>query len=385
MNTIKIGEFLRALRKARGLTQEEVAVKLCLSPKTISRWESGAGIPDINIITAVAELYEVTVDDILRGEKQGIKNSNVTEQTLRLQKENQVKVIQNALMKKYNIFFFSALAVLIVFLLLEIILLFTVSSKVLLPLVPLGIMISFFIMFYFNIEFKNVIKENVDDTLVMAFAKTKDLFRKKYLLYADALALAILFNLILIGIAFSSYEIKHVMYNPFNFTSLQLVIFILLLFGSYLITRRLLVDNSKKVFKLNLVGNIAGVYGVLMLGTLVLINNMSTMTSEKMLDSWILVYLLKRESYIMLIISLVTLGMALASYCFSIIKCKPLFALGGTILGILAMLLISTMSNFAKPEIILYVSFNPLAIISVIISITLAILGYVMLKKAKIN
>lgn len=41
MDTIKIGEFLKALRKAKGYTQEEVANHLMLSPKTISRWENG--------------------------------------------------------------------------------------------------------------------------------------------------------------------------------------------------------------------------------------------------------------------------------------------------------------------------------------------------------
>ena len=44
MDTQKTGEFLRALRKAKGLTQEEVAEQLFLSPKTVSRWESGVSL-----------------------------------------------------------------------------------------------------------------------------------------------------------------------------------------------------------------------------------------------------------------------------------------------------------------------------------------------------
>ena len=51
MDMIKTGDFLRSLRKAKGLTQEDVATRLMLSPKTISRWESGLGLPDISIIT----------------------------------------------------------------------------------------------------------------------------------------------------------------------------------------------------------------------------------------------------------------------------------------------------------------------------------------------
>ena len=57
MDMIKTGDFLRSLRKAKGLTQEDVATRLMLSPKTISRWESGLGLPDISIITDVATLY----------------------------------------------------------------------------------------------------------------------------------------------------------------------------------------------------------------------------------------------------------------------------------------------------------------------------------------
>lgn len=69
MDNSKTAEFLKALRKAKGLTQQDAADALYLSPKTISRWESGDGLPDINIIQSVADLYGVTVDEILRGER----------------------------------------------------------------------------------------------------------------------------------------------------------------------------------------------------------------------------------------------------------------------------------------------------------------------------
>lgn len=80
MDTIKIGEFLKALRKAKGYTQEEVANHLMLSPKTISRWENGVRIPDINIISAVADFYNVTVDEILKGERYTEKQTQFSEQ-----------------------------------------------------------------------------------------------------------------------------------------------------------------------------------------------------------------------------------------------------------------------------------------------------------------
>lgn len=86
MDMIKTGDFLRSLRKAKGLTQEDVATRLMLSPKTISRWESGLGLPDISIITDVATLYDVTVDEILKGQR---NSKNLKEET---EKSNDKKV-----------------------------------------------------------------------------------------------------------------------------------------------------------------------------------------------------------------------------------------------------------------------------------------------------
>jgi len=64
-----IGKFLATLRKAKGLTQEEVAEKLNISNKTLSSWETDRTTPDAFTLPAIADLYDVTVDEILRGEK----------------------------------------------------------------------------------------------------------------------------------------------------------------------------------------------------------------------------------------------------------------------------------------------------------------------------
>lgn len=69
MDAMKIGDFLSALRKAQGYTQQAVAERLNLSNKTISKWESGGGLPDITVLPALAELYGVTVDEILAGQR----------------------------------------------------------------------------------------------------------------------------------------------------------------------------------------------------------------------------------------------------------------------------------------------------------------------------
>lgn len=68
MDTAKTGAYLASLRKAAGMTQQDAADRLGISNKTVSKWESGGGFPDITVLPALAELYGVTADDILAGE-----------------------------------------------------------------------------------------------------------------------------------------------------------------------------------------------------------------------------------------------------------------------------------------------------------------------------
>ena len=75
------GEFLAALRKANGLTQQEVAEKLNISDRTLSSWETGRTAPDLLSLPELADLYGVTVDEILRGEKrQPVQNNSFAEE-----------------------------------------------------------------------------------------------------------------------------------------------------------------------------------------------------------------------------------------------------------------------------------------------------------------
>lgn len=64
-----IGGFIAALRKANGMTQKELAEKLNVSDKTVSRWERDDGAPDLSVIPAIAEIFGVTCDELLRGER----------------------------------------------------------------------------------------------------------------------------------------------------------------------------------------------------------------------------------------------------------------------------------------------------------------------------
>lgn len=69
MDKKTMGSFLAALRKAKGMTQQEVADRLNVSNKTVSKWERDEGCPEIMMLPLIAELYSVTVDEILRGER----------------------------------------------------------------------------------------------------------------------------------------------------------------------------------------------------------------------------------------------------------------------------------------------------------------------------
>ena len=69
MNNIKIGQFISEKRKALGLTQQELAEKLQITNKAVSKWETGDGMPDIQLLTPLATELGVTVDEILNGEE----------------------------------------------------------------------------------------------------------------------------------------------------------------------------------------------------------------------------------------------------------------------------------------------------------------------------
>lgn len=64
-----IGQFISALRKANGMTQQEVADRLNVSNKAVSRWERDECAPDISLIPAIAEMFSVTCDELLKGER----------------------------------------------------------------------------------------------------------------------------------------------------------------------------------------------------------------------------------------------------------------------------------------------------------------------------
>ena len=69
MEAKTIGKFITALRKANGMTQKDLAEKLNVSDKSVSRWERDEGAPDLSLIPVIAEIFDVTCDELLRGER----------------------------------------------------------------------------------------------------------------------------------------------------------------------------------------------------------------------------------------------------------------------------------------------------------------------------
>lgn len=69
MNQQRIGDFLKQLRKEKGLTQEQLAERFCVSPRTISRWETGRNMPDINVLIELADFYDVDIREVIDGKR----------------------------------------------------------------------------------------------------------------------------------------------------------------------------------------------------------------------------------------------------------------------------------------------------------------------------
>lgn len=69
MEQQKIGVFLKVLRKEKSLTQSQFAEKMGVSDRTVSRWETGANMPDFALLIEIADFYEVDVREILEGER----------------------------------------------------------------------------------------------------------------------------------------------------------------------------------------------------------------------------------------------------------------------------------------------------------------------------
>lgn len=77
----KFGAFVAELRKEKGITQKELAEKLCISDKAISKWETGKSIPDISLLVPLAEILGINVTELLECRRMEMPESMDKEQT----------------------------------------------------------------------------------------------------------------------------------------------------------------------------------------------------------------------------------------------------------------------------------------------------------------
>ena len=76
MDLQKIGTFLKELRKEKGFTQEQLAETLNVSRRTVSRWETGNNMPDLDLLMEIADLYGVDLREMLNGERKSEDKMN---------------------------------------------------------------------------------------------------------------------------------------------------------------------------------------------------------------------------------------------------------------------------------------------------------------------
>ena len=69
MDQIKTGKFIAALRREKGLTQEQLGEKLCVTNKTISRWENGNYMPNVEMLSLLSKEFGVSINELISGDR----------------------------------------------------------------------------------------------------------------------------------------------------------------------------------------------------------------------------------------------------------------------------------------------------------------------------
>lgn len=82
MDQKKIGSFLKELRKEKKVTQQQFAEIIGVSNRTVSRWETGSNMPDLDIVMQIADFYEVDLREILDGERKSEKMDKELKETV---------------------------------------------------------------------------------------------------------------------------------------------------------------------------------------------------------------------------------------------------------------------------------------------------------------
>ncbi len=101
MEMKKIGNFITERRKEQGLTQKQLAERLFISEKTVSKWETGKGLPDVSLMLPLCEQLQITVNELLLGER-------VEEQAYKQTAEENLLRLAGESKRKYKLFVLCA-------------------------------------------------------------------------------------------------------------------------------------------------------------------------------------------------------------------------------------------------------------------------------------
>lgn len=102
MDTKKVGMFLAELRKQNNMTQEQLGEKIGVTNKTVSRWETGAYMPPIEMLEVLSDLYDISINELISGEK-----LNETEYKQKAEENIKAVLAESAFTLKDRISFFQ--------------------------------------------------------------------------------------------------------------------------------------------------------------------------------------------------------------------------------------------------------------------------------------
>lgn len=82
MDQLKTGAFIKKLRNEKNLTQEQLAEQFCVSRRTVSQWETGSNMPDLDILLEMADYFDVDIRELLEGERRSEKMNEELKETV---------------------------------------------------------------------------------------------------------------------------------------------------------------------------------------------------------------------------------------------------------------------------------------------------------------
>ncbi len=108
MEQVKIGKFIASKRKEQGLTQLQLAEKLGITDRAVSKWETGKSLPDASLMPELCKLLKITINDLLCGEVVSVENYNEKAEKALLEMVKEEEMQNKKLMMYENVIGFSS-------------------------------------------------------------------------------------------------------------------------------------------------------------------------------------------------------------------------------------------------------------------------------------